>query len=785
MRGEPGGILERVFQGALSEADVTALAAGLRHGDAALAERAAEQLHRASLLVQVVNAVTGLLSLDALLPRLIELITEVLGSERATLFLHDRETDELFSRVARGDGVAEIRVPPSAGIAGSVFLSGQAEIVEDAYADPRFNQEIDRRTGYRTRSILCVPLRNPTGAVIGVTQVLNKRRGNFTAADRALLETVTAQAAEALEHAQLFERLERARREEAEMLEISEAISSDLQIDTLLGKIVTATTKLLDAERSTLFIHDPATNELWSRVAEGADAKEIRIPANAGIAGSAFSSRAILSIPDAYADPRFNQEVDRRTGYRTRNILCLPVEDRNAKPIGVIQVLNKRGGHFSALDIKRLKAFSAQIAIAIQNAQLFADVLELKNYNESILKSLSNGVITLDGELRIIKVNDAARRILQLADGDDPKGLATTYFEAENPFVVKTLNQVVATGKAEYRADIDLKLGSGNSASVNFTVAPLFDLQSKAIGYMLVLEDITREKRVRGTMSRYMAKEVVEKLLEGGEEMMHGSAQVATVLFSDIRSFTSLAEAMSARETVTMLNEYFTEMVEVIFAEGGILDKYIGDAIMAVFGAPITTPHDADSAVNVANRMLSALYQLNARRAEQRSNAIRIGIGIATGEVLAGSIGSEKRMDYTVIGDSVNLASRLEGANKYYGTSILLAGETVEAAHVTRILREIDLIRVKGKAKPTAIFESLDYHTEETFPHLRRVIENFSDGLRCYRRREWWNAEVCFTAALALAPQDGPSKVYLDRCRYYRSHEPSDAWDGVWVMHEK
>jgi adenylate cyclase len=785
MRGEPGGILEHVFEGALSEADVATLAAGLKHGEPALAERAAEQLHRASLLVQVVNTVTGSLSLDELLPRLIELITEVLGAERATLFLHDRDTDELFSRVARGDGIAEIRVPPSAGIAGSVFLSGQAEIVEDAYADPRFNQEIDRRTGYRTRSILCVPLRNRSDTVIGVTQVLNKRRGGFTVADRSLLETVTAQAAEALEHAQLFERLERARREEAEMLEISEAISSDLQIDTLLGKIVTATTKLLDAERSTLFIHDPVTNELWSRVAEGADAKEIRIPANAGIAGSAFSSRAILSIPDAYADPRFNQDVDRRTGYRTRNILCLPVEDRNAKPIGVIQVLNKRGGQFSVVDIKRLKAFSAQMAIAIQNAQLFADVLELKNYNESILKSLSNGVITLDGDLRIIKVNDAARRILQLPEDGDPKGLATDFFEAENPFVVKTLSQVVATGKAEYRADVDLKLASGHSASVNFTVAPLFDLQSKAIGYMLVLEDITREKRVRGTMSRYMAKEVVEKLLESGEEMMHGSAQIATVLFSDIRSFTSLAEAMSARETVTMLNEYFTEMVEVIFAEGGILDKYIGDAIMAVFGAPLTSPHDADNAVNVANEMLSALYRLNARRAEQRLNAIRIGIGIATGEVLAGSIGSEKRMDYTVIGDSVNLASRLEGANKYYGTAILLAGETVEATTIKGLVREIDLIRVKGKAKPTSIFESLDYHTEQTFPHALRVLDIFSDGLKRYRQRDWQSAQDRFASALQLAPQDGPSKVYLDRCRYYREHEPSDNWDGVWVMHDK
>jgi adenylate cyclase len=786
MQSEPGGVLDRIFEASLSEVDVAVLRKGLVANDESLARRVVDLLRRFSLLVEVVNKVSDSLSLDELLPRMIRLVTEALDAERATIFLHDAETGELFSRIAQGDGVTEIRIPAKAGIAGAVFGADRGEIIPDAYADHRFNPEIDRRSGFRTRNILCVPLRNRQHAVIGVTQVLNKRNDGFAAADRALLEAITAQAATALEHAQLFERLERARREEADLLEISEAISSDLQLETLLAKIVTATTKLLDAERSTLFIHDADANELWSQVAEGAEAKQIRIPANAGVAGTAFVGNRVLNIPDAYADRRFNPEVDRRTGYRTRNILCVPVHDRHGVSLGVVQVLNKRSGPFNALDEKRLKAFSAQIAIALQNAQLFADVMELKNYNESILKSLSDGVITLDEKMRIIKTNEATRRILRLQPDDKLEGTAEQVFGNSNPWILKSLNFVARTGGTDYRADTDLLYTDGSApTSINLTVAPLFDIKSKAIGYIIVIEDITREKRVRTTMARYMAKEVMDKLLESGQEIMEGSTQIATVLFSDIRSFTTLAESLSARETVAMLNEYFTEMVNVIFNYGGILDKYIGDCIMAVFGAPITNPLDADNAVTVATEMMRALHRLNARRFAQKLGPIRIGIGMATGEVLAGSIGSVKRLEYTVIGDSVNLAARLEGASKYYGSAILMAGSTVQALKTPRRLRLVDLIRVKGREQPGEVHESLDHFDDETFPNLKKLLEAYEKGMRFYRARSWNEALGQFASALNVTATDGPSRIFADRCRYYRDHPPPDDWDGVWTMETK
>ncbi len=742
------------------------------------------EVRRLRLLAEVANTVTQHLSLDHQLPRLIDLIIEALEAERATLFLYDRDSGELFSRVLSGEGVAEIRIPATAGIAGAVFSSGSAELIPDVYRDYRFNPEIDRRTGYRTRNVLCVPLRNRSGEVIGVTQILNKRDGEFGAADLALAEAINRHAASALEQALLVERLEQAQREEIELLTIAEAISTELRLEVLFTRIMAAATQLLNAERSTLFLFDAAKDELWSQVAEGAGASQIRIPSKAGIAGAAFSDGEVLVVPDAYADPRFNREVDRVFGFRTRNILAVPISDKTGERLGVVQVLNKRGGAFTPIDIRRAKAFCSQIAIAIQNAQLFSDVLALKNYNESILKSLSNGVVTLDQHLNIVKINEAAERILGMAADDVLNRSAAQVFGNRNPWVTRSLAYVVAMGTTDYHADTDFERPDG-SAAVNLTAAPLFATDDKAIGCMLVLEDITREKRVRNTMARYVAKEVVDKLLASGHDFLEGHSHDATVLFSDIRRFTTLAEAMSPRETVAMLNAYFTSMVEVVFQHGGMLDKYIGDAIMAVFGTAVSDAADADNALKVATEMMRELARFNHGRQELGLEPIEIGIGVATGEVLAGSLGSRRRLEYTVIGDNVNLAARLESANKHYGTNVLVAASTVETLRSSAVLRQLDLIQVKGKLQPTLAYESLDHYEADRFPKLSALIAAYEAGLACYQRRDWNNAIRHFAEALEAAPGDRPSQIFIDRCRYYGDNPPPENWNGVWIMEEK
>jgi len=286
-------------------------------------------------------------------------------------------------------------------------------------------------------------------------------------------------------------------------------------------------------------------------------------------------------------------------------------------------------------------------------------------------------------------------------------------------------------------------------------------------------------------MARYAAKEVVDQLLASGEDVLEGSNLVATVLFADIRRFSLMSETMTPRNTVSLLNEFFTEMVEVIFTRGGMLDKYMGDGLMAIFGAPVVGSADADNALYVANEMIRALGVFNSRRARRGSEPIEIGIGLATGEVLAGSVGASKRMEYTAIGNNVNLAARLESANKYYGTAVLLAAATVDELTSRAVLRRLDLVQAKGISQPTWVYESLGHHTRASFPKLTRVIKAYEAGVDCYQRRDWQGGLGHFGAALELAPQDRPSRIFYDRCRYYQTSAPDETWDGVWIMQEK
>ena len=741
-------------------------------------------LRRLSSLMQITDEAQEdgrAVSLDTVLERLMGIITDALDAERSTLFMFDRETDELFSRIAQGGLIDEIRVNRSDGIAGWVFSNGEPIIINDAYNDDRFNPEVDRVTGYRTRSILCAPVRNWENRIIGVAEVLNRLNGDFDDEDVAVLEALTGHAAAALESSQLYESVEKALHDEAQLLGVTAALSSELQLDVLLDKIMSITTVVLDADRSTLFLYDPRAHELWSQVAEGVDLKEIRIPAEAGIAGSVFVTGNTVNIPDAYQDDRFNPAVDKATGYKTKSILCMPVVTNEGKTIGVTQVLNKIGGPFGPRDEKRLQALGAQAAIALENARLFEDVLNERNYSESILKSLSNGVITLDSQHHIIKVNDAASRILEV-DAESLTGQTVgETLGLNNQWVLDSLERVKSTAAQDMTLDADVVLDEDSSVSVNLTADRLNDVKGEPIGYILIFEDITTEKRVKSTMARYMDRDLADRLLEGGD--LAGATQQASVLFSDIRDFTGLAERLGARDTVSMLNDYFSEMVDVVQTYRGMLDKYIGDAIMAVFGTPFPSEDDARNAVGAAVEMIAKLRAFNRDRTLRGLPPIDIRIGVNTGEVVAGNIGSPKRVDYTVIGDSVNLASRLEGANKFYGTNILISETSMQALDVsTYPVREIDLIRVKGRNEPVAVYEVYEESDDVSTTDL---LAAFSAGLLCYRERRWQAACDEFRSALSLRAADRPSQVFLERSEHYLRQPPGEDWGGVWTMTEK
>jgi len=234
-----------------------------------------------------------------------------------------------------------------------------------------------------------------------------------------------------------------------------------------------------------------------------------------------------------------------------------------------------------------------------------------------------------------------------------------------------------------------------------------------------------------------------------------------------------------------MLNEYFERMVDVIMHNKGVLDKYIGDAIMALFGVPFKGSYDADSAVKTAIGMFRALGELNQQRLAKNQFSLDIGVGISTGDVIVGNIGSPKRLEYTVIGDPVNLASRLEGVTKAYGARVLISEYTMNQLHDDYVLREIDVLRVKGQNTPVAIYEVLDHYTPEQFPNMHAVLKCYLSGYIAMRKRNWLEAHQNFAEALQLNPNDKPSKTHLERVEYYMQNPPAADWDGVWVMTSK
>ena len=216
-----------------------------------------------------------------------------------------------------------------------------------------------------------------------------------------------------------------------------------------------------------------------------------------------------------------------------------------------------------------------------------------------------------------------------------------------------------------------------------------------------------------------------------------------------------------------------------------MLDKFIGDAIMAVFGLPVPHEDDEDRAVRAAISMVSALNRWNAERLAAGKAPIEVGIGVNTDTVVSGNIGSPKRMDYTIIGDGVNLAARLESACRQYFTRILISENTYTKLRGTYRVREADLVVVKGKREPVSIFEVLDYHTDESFPNMREAVNAFNSGVVHFRRRQWDQAMNAFHSAAELNPDDQLPRLYMDRCNALKAEPPAEDWNGVWVLKTK
>ena len=802
-------------------------------------------------------------SLETLLEELLEAFTlkigQILQADRTTIFIVDNENQELWSKIAQGEGekAVEIRIPMNKGIAGYVAETKKTLNIPNAYDDPRFNRATDEETGYRTKNILCMPIFSNDVNVVAVVQLLNKIGGDrFTLQDEKEFESFARSIGVLLESCNSFYTAARTQKGLNALLNAISSLEQSLELEVTLQSVMAEARKLMQADRSTLWLMDG--NQLWSKVqsADGTELVELRQSNDkASIVGYVASTGETLNIPDAYKDSRFDSSADDRTGYRTHSILCMPVFNSSGKIMGVTQLINKMQGSFTRSDESFMRAFNTQAGIALENAQLYENVLLEKQYQKDILQSLSDAVISTDMGGRIVTINEAALRLLGCPIDVPMVGGEAVLDESQKTWEEKLVGRAIwevvpienlrsrladslEFGTEQYVPEQTLQVATATvedqkallvpveirrktstfmpqddvstsqtyylwgqvtktiqpppdlhplEHSINLTVNPLTNPGGGVRGGLVVLEDISQEKRMKTTLYRYMTPSVAEQVMALGEDsLMVGKRRDVTVLFSDIRGYTTLTESLEASQVVSMLNEYFETMVEAVFNHQGTLDKFIGDALMALFGAPLPLENHGWSAVESALDMRERLIHFNRSRRASNQPIINIGIGLSSGEVVSGNIGSRRKMEYTVIGDGVNLSSRLEGVTKQYGCDIVMSEHTYERCRDLVWVRELDLTRVKGKTKPVKIYELIgSRQSHRLAPKTQDFLDLYHQGRKAYTSQKFTRALEIFTRAKVMRPQDKAVDVHIARIHSYLANPPAADWDGVYVMTTK
>jgi len=303
--------------------------------------------------------------------------------------------------------------------------------------------------------------------------------------------------------------------------------------------------------------------------------------------------------------------------------------------------------------------------------------------------------------------------------------------------------------------------------------------------YHFILER-KQKTMIKGMFSHYVSGTLVDQLVSNPEMLkLGGDRREMTVFFSDIAGFSTFSEKMEPEDLVNFLNEYLSAMTEIVIQQKGTLDKYEGDAIMAFWGAPIYLENHAFLGCKAALLMQKKLEELKKGWAKENQPDIFVRMGINTGAMVVGNIGGKNRFDYTVMGDNVNLASRLEGANKQYGTSLMISEQTYVQVKDEIITRELDLIIVKGKTKPITVYELIALKDEVLDESKLNCYKNYKDGISSYKNKEFKSGIEYFKKALEFLPGDPPSVLYLQRCENYIVNPPASDWDGVYVMTTK
>jgi adenylate cyclase len=496
---------------------------------------------------------------------------------------------------------------------------------------------------------------------------------------------------------------------------VAETVNSSLELDVVLRTVLDTAVEVMHAERGFLMIAGD-DGELKLTTTFGIDRATVEgddMRPSHTIVRRVFESGEPIVTTDAQQDPRFNVNVSVRA-LRLRSIICVPLAIR-ARTIGVVYLDSRvAAGLFSRRDPDLLTAFANQAALAIENARLFDqlrarldEIGRLGQLHARVLGSITSGVITVDGRGTIATFNDAAAETFGVP-GADMIGKAAASLEPLIPGITALLGDAVLPAKP---VEVVAQHPARGSLVLEVRIAPIdlpdgtmtlgraiavTDLTERRKLERLHADDVEQRRAIRDGFARYLAPHVVEQLMRAPSGVALGGERAnATILFADIDGFTELAERLDAEGVVDVLNAFFTAAVQIVFDHDGLLDKFYGDGLMAVFGPPRVREDDATRALEVAHALHAAAANITAN-----GKPLRLTIGIATGDVVAGHIGSPRRMDYTVIGDAANLASRLQSAAPS-GTTYI--DDATYNRLRTKPPAETLIAKIRGKSDPVTI----------------------------------------------------------------------------------
>ena len=542
--------------------------------------------------------------------------------------------------------------------------------------------------------------------LLGLLCIGNKFMGQtFTGVDSKVLNIISNHLTKALYNNQLIKEVESKEKEvklkllELETLfDISLAISSVLDIKELTEEVLWRSVGILNASKGMLLFKNNHNPILKPIATFNWDDEKTLLSKNLKVFKEIKEKNRGLVL-------KTNDETPLQVKLKEKNLIITPLQAKG-KTLGFMILCNKetRKGieAFNPLDLDLLTALSNQAAVAIDNATLFKDVTKAKKFNESVLSSIATGVVTINRLGEVDSINKAGLKIMKTKK-ENVIGNHFMFLFEKDPSVIGLIEKAEKENKICSEINISF-ITSSQETVVNFSVSPRLGKNEEVLGLVLAIEDVTDVSKVKNTFKRYVSKQVVDELLDDDAKLnLGGEEREVTVLFTDIRGFTSMSEKMKPEKVVSTLNEYFSLMIDIVFKYNGTLDKIIGDELMVVYGAPTSSKDDTERALKTAIDMQEEIKTFNKNRLKKKENPIYVGIGINRGLVVSGNIGSREMMDYTVIGDTVNLGARLcsaAGPNEIY-VSDYVWENTKDLFNYKKLAP----IKVKGKSKKIGIYK--------------------------------------------------------------------------------